>query len=286
MIPVLLTQIKTSDGVTLDGIYVPPKRKSKTALIWIHGLSSFFYSGQDLIKEVSLRCQKQGIGYFKLNTRGHDLVTRGQGKHPLLGTLYEKFEDCVLDIRTMIGLARKLGYKNIVLAGHSTGANKVAYYLYRTKDKRIKGLILLGPVNDISAEIARVGQKEFQRRTRLAKRLYKKDPNALFLSRGFIYSARRYLGLYTPGKAEDVFPYYNPKTSWKTFRSIRVPLAVIFGSREEHTDRHVKDLLKIFQTNAVRAKSFSGIIIKGAGHSFRGKEKELAKIIVDRIRKI
>lgn len=284
-ISVLLTQVKTRDGVTLDGIYIKPKRRSKTALIWLHGLTSRFYSGQTLIRELSSRCRKFGIGYFKFNTRGHDIVVRGQKKHKFLGTLFEKFEDCAYDIRAMINLAQRLGYRNIILAGHSTGANKVVYYLYKTGYRSVKGLVLLGALNDIAAEKKRVGEKEFARIVDVTKRLYRKDPLSFFWSRGFLYTARRSMSLHTPGSAEDVFPYYNPRANWKELKSVRVPMTVIIGSRDEYLDRPAKKLVEIFQKNAKYTKSFSGIVIKGARHSFQKKERELARATINWVHK-
>lgn len=286
MIPVFLTKIKTRDGIALDGIFVKPRRKSKTALIWVHGLTSSFHSSQTLIKELSSRCQKAGVGYFKFDTRGHDVVARGQGKHKLLGTIYERFEDCTYDIRAMTSFAKRLGYKNIILAGHSTGANKAVYYLSRTKDQSVKGLVLIAGLNDIAAEIKRVGKKKFNATVRLAKKLYRKDPLALFTTQGFIFTARRYLSLHAPGMAEDVFPYYNPKVRWKALAHTKTPLAVIIGAKDEYLNLSPKNFIKIFRKNAASTKSFSGITIKGAGHSFRGKEKELAGEIVSWIKKI
>ncbi|KKW18731.1 MAG: hypothetical protein UY60_C0005G0042 [Parcubacteria group bacterium GW2011_GWB1_50_9] len=91
MIPVFLTRIKTSDGITLEGIVVPPKKKGRIALIWIHGLTSRFSSGQTLINELSSLCTKNKIAYFKFNTRGHDIVSRGPKQKPI-GGAFEKFE--------------------------------------------------------------------------------------------------------------------------------------------------------------------------------------------------
>lgn len=286
MIPVLLTKIKTSDGITLDGIYVKPKRKGDTALIWLHGLTSRFYSGQPLIKELSEKCSRNGVGYFKFNTRGHDIIVRGQGKHKLLGTLFEKFEDCIKDIDATIRLAKQLGYKNIILAGHSTGANKALYYFYKRRTKSVKGLILVGALNDSSAETERVGKKEFEKTVRLAKKLYRKNPDALFMSRGFIWTARRYLSLHAPKTTEDVFPYNNPSASWKELKSAKIPVSVIIGSRDEYLGMPAKKFVEIFRKNSKTAKSFSGIIVKGARHSFYGKEKELARVVNNFIKKI
>lgn len=270
----------------LDGIYVTPKKKSNTALIWVHGLTSRFYSGQSLIKELSARLGKNKVGYFKFNTRGHDIVVRGQKRHKLLGTIYERFEDCVHDIHAIIKLTKKLGYRKIILAGHSTGANKILYYLYRTNDRAVIGLALIGGLNDITAEEKRVGKKEFRNTVALAKKLHRKDPLSLFISNGFLFTARRYLSLHTPGTAEDVFPYYNHNATWKELKSIQVPIATIIGGGDEYLDRSPKSFIETFKKNAKRTKSFSGIIIKGANHGFYGKEKELAQTIINWVRKI
>lgn len=279
-IPVNLTQVKTRDGVLLDGIYVEPKQKSKTALIWLHGLTSYFHSSQPLIEELSIQCRRAGIGYFKFDTRGHDLVTRGAGKHVLLGTLFEKFEDCIYDIRAIVALAARCGYKNIILAGHSTGANKAVYYLYKTRDRRVRGTLLISGLNDIAAEKKRVGKKELDRTVKIANKLYRANPSSFFWSRGSLYTAQRAKSLFTQESNEDMFPYYNRRAPWKELRSVQIPLAVLIGARDEYLDRPAESLTEIFRKNAIRAKSFNGIIIKGAGHSFTGKEKELSKAVV------
>lgn len=283
MIPVLLTHIKTQDGITLDGIVIQPKRKSKTALIWLHGLTSSFYFSQTLIKKLSDECQAAHIGYFKFNMRGHDIVARGH--EGLLGTLFEKFEDSVYDIRAIIRFARSLGYKDIILAGHSTGANKAVYYLHKTKDRYVKGLVLLGALNDIAAETQRVGKKEFLKNVRLAKNLQKKNPSAFFESKGFLFTANRYLSLHMPRTAEDVFPYYDQKAQWKELASIRIPISLIIGSRDEYLGIPLKKYIEAFRVHAASTKAFSSAIIKGANHSFRNQEYALTRAIMQFIKR-
>jgi len=301
MIPVLLTRVKTRDYIILDGIAVLPRRRSDTALIWIHGLGSNFSRGQTLMKELSEQCVKNCIAYFKFNTRGHDVVNRdapdGKG---LQGAGFEKFEDCVLDIRAMIAYARAQGYKKIILAGHSTGANKSLYYLYKTRDPAVKGLLLLGPVSDIAAGRKKFGAAGLSRGVALATKLAKKDPRALMpLSYG-IFSAQRFLSMFCQGATENIFPYLDPAAEWKALKSIRVPLCVIFGERDEYLDpvrspsRRRRDdrrlrrltsngaqkLIDIFRANARWTKSFSSAIIKSANHGFEKKEKQLADAII------
>lgn len=276
MIPVLLTHIKTSDGIGLEGIVVPPKKKGELALVWLHGLTSRFSSGQDLIRELSGLTQKNGIAYFKFNTRGHDIISRGQ-KKKLIGAAFEKFEECIRDIDAMIRFTKKFGYKNIVLAGHSTGANKALYYQYKKKNPAVKGIILAGAISDMSAW--KTGDpKKMSRAIKIAKHAKTKD--ALLPQKYGIYSASRYLSLFEAGHTEDVFPYHNPRARWKELKSVRVPIAAIIGSRDQHLDRPAKNLIETFRKNAISTQSFSGIVIKEARHGFQKHEQELASKII------
>ncbi|OGZ95416.1 MAG: hypothetical protein A2847_01505 [Candidatus Sungbacteria bacterium RIFCSPHIGHO2_01_FULL_50_25] len=289
MIPVLLTRIKTSDGITLEGVVVLPKKKGEFALVWIHGLTSRFSSGQTLIKELSSSCAKNQIAYFKFNTRGHDIVSQGT-KKKLVGGAFEKFEECVRDIDAVIRLAKKLGYKKIILAGSSTGANKALYYQYKRKNPAVRGIILASAISDMSAW--KTGDaKKMSRAIRIAKQAKNKD--TLLPQEYGIYSAARYLSLFEAGHAEDVFPYHNPKATWKELKSIRVAVAVVIGSQDEHRDRPAKNIMDAFRKNAVstrqnfskqnlggQAKSFSGIIIKGTNHGFQKHEQKLSREII------
>src|SRR5262245_30819371 len=261
----------------LSGLYVEPRRSRRTALIWLHGLGSVFTSGQPLIHAFSARLGRHGIGYFKFNTRGHDVVARDGGK--LLGAAFERFGDSVRDIRAMIAFARKAGYSKIVLAGHSTGANKALHYVAKTGDRRVTGLVLAGPVSDVAAEMKRLGRPELRRRVAVAERIAKRDPQALVPREFGFWSARRYLSLYRPGETEDVFPYYRPSARWGALSRVRIPLAVIIGSRDEYLDRTAQELIDAFRQHAVRARSFAGIIISGALHGFQDHEGALAETI-------
>jgi len=273
-------RVRTRDGVWLDGVVVEPRsRRRNAALVWVHGLGSTFASGQPLIGALSRRLAAKGIAYVKLNTRGHDVVARGPGRR-LGGAAFERFGESVHDIRAMIGLARRAGYGRIVLAGHSTGANKVLHYAARVRDRRVRGLILLGPVSDIAGEMKRVGARELRRRVAVAERIARRDPEALVPRAFGVHSARRYLSLYRPGAAEDVFPYYRPATRWTALRRVRVPVAAVIGDRDEYLDRPAAALVAAFEENATGARSFTGIVVPGARHGFQGQEETLARAVV------
>ena len=281
-VPVSLVRLRTRDDVWLDGIITEPRRRRHTALVFVHGLGSVFSSAPRLTRELSTRLNAAGIGYLKFNTRGHDVVA-GRGKQ-LAGAAFERFGQSVEDIRTVIAFARQCGYRRIVLAGHSTGANKVLYYAARARDRRVGGLILLGPVSDVAAEAKRLGRRELRRRVATAERIARRDPQGLVPRTWGYWSARRYISLYRPGEDEDVFPYYRLGARWTALRSVRLPVAAIVGSRDEFLDRPARELIDAFRLNATRARSFSGTVVPGARHNFQNREQALAELVVRWIR--
>lgn len=277
-----LARLQTRDGVWLDGGMAEPRRRGRAALIWVHGLGSVFSSGQPLIRELSTRLNAGGIGYFKFNTRGHDVVAR-HGKL-LVGAAFERFGQSREDLRTMISFVRARGYSRVILAGHSTGANKALHYAARARDRRLSGIILLGPISDVAAEAKRIGERELRRRVAAVERIARRDPQALVPREWGFWSARRYLSLFRPGGDEDVFPYHRRGARWTALRSVRLPVAAIIGSRDEYLDRRAQELIEAFRRNAARASSFTGIIVPGARHGFQNRERELTDAIVGWIR--
>jgi alpha-beta hydrolase superfamily lysophospholipase len=277
-LPVSLISIPTRDGVTLAGLMTEPRRRRNVALVWVHGLGSTFASGQPLIRALARRLNAAGLAYLKCDTRGHHVVARAGRR--LAGAAFERFGESVRDIRATIAFARRAGYARVILAGHSTGANKVLHYMARTRDRRVIGLMLLGPVSDIAGELKRVGRRELRRRVAVAEQIARRDPEALVPRAFGFWSARRYLSLYRLGAAEDVFQYYRPRARWSALRSIRVPLAVIVGGADEYLDRPARALVAAFEANAVRARSFTGVVIPRARHGFAGQEDPLARAML------
>jgi pimeloyl-ACP methyl ester carboxylesterase len=277
-VPVSLVRIATRDGVPLDGVFTEPRGRRGTALIWVHGLGSVFSSGQELTRELATRLNAAGIAYFKPNTRGHDVVARA-GRQ-LAGAAFERFRQCLVDIRTIVDFVRRRGYRRIILAGHSTGANKVLFYAARAKDRRVDGIALLGPVSDRAAEVKRIGPRELERRIETVEKLARRDPDALIPREWGFWSAQRYLSLYRAGGDEDVFPYYRPDARWTALRSVRLPLAAILGARDEYLDRPAWDVIDTFRENAPQVDSFTGLVVPRANHGFQGQERQLADLLV------
>ncbi|MBQ5265181.1 DUF1749 domain-containing protein [Klebsiella pneumoniae] len=124
--------------------------KSQTVVIAITGVHGNFYSNPFYytIGETLSGC---GIDFIYAQTRDAfgkmEAINQLTGEHETIGSWNEDLTCSDEDISTYIDYAELAGYKNIILAGHSLGANKVIYYLSKYNDRRVTKFILLSPAN-------------------------------------------------------------------------------------------------------------------------------------------
>lgn len=274
----------TKDNVRLNGILYS-KSSTKNCIVYLHGMGGSMISGisfglaQNLGKDISL---------FSFNNRGHDTVSsfsRFNGKKRkrfTAGLNFEKFEDSVYDISGAIDALSKLGYRKFVLCGSSTGCQKAAYYQYKTQDKRVSALVLLGPADDYNLHRKELG-KRYGNLLAECKRLIKSGKSDAIPDPALGFSAQRLDSQLNPKRTEARMFDYNGDL--REFGSIKAPVLAVFGSNEEFKLMPIKRYLELLdvRSNSVR---FRGLIIDGAGHSFEGKEKELSKEVYSWLSKI
>jgi pimeloyl-ACP methyl ester carboxylesterase len=140
-----IVQVQSKDDVADAGaLFTPPKDIAKPiAVIWIHGATVNFYSPTCLT--ISRGLTKRGYTVITGNTRMHDLGNVEAwpgGKRIRGGTYWGIPSEQVRDIAAWIDFAEGLGFKQVVLVGHSAGANGVRLYQAQTQDTRVAGVVL------------------------------------------------------------------------------------------------------------------------------------------------
>jgi pimeloyl-ACP methyl ester carboxylesterase len=282
-----LVSFRAADEAVLAGFLCRPKRKTKTAIIHLHGLNSAFY--RPLTIKLASKLAQQGIAVMSIQQRGSynevALKTYKKGKKEYLvtGGSLEKFEDCVLDIKGAVKYLKSIGIRNIYLEGQSTGCQKSVYYAMKTRDRAVKGLILLAPGDDYNLwrTIGHHGhsKREFEEMVAFAKSKLKKDPMTLMATKypGVRYSVRRFLSFADLKNVEArIFNYDAPKL--KEFGSVKIPVLAILGTKDEFLTKPAKEYLRILGKNT-SSPNFMGLLIKGAGHGLTGREPEVAGLI-------
>ncbi|OGG34989.1 hypothetical protein A2363_02090 [Candidatus Gottesmanbacteria bacterium RIFOXYB1_FULL_47_11] len=289
-----LAEIVTKDKLIHEGIYYEPKNKEKRALLWMHGLSASFHSGVSLYEAVASAVEKQGWGFALFNNRGHDLIAgvRKKDGTPPYGYSYyqagagqEIFEESVLDIDAGIDFLVKKGYSEIVLVGHSTGANKACYYAATQKNPHVIGVVLSGPMSDRLHGIT--DWEKFRKDLVYMHKLADVGRgNELLLGYFFFpITPKRFLSLFEPQSSEDVFDYGEPKPRLKYFSRITLPLLVHLAGKDEGADRPIEEIQKAFDVQS-KSPKYKSVIIPGALHRFTGHEREAVAAIVDWVKTI
>lgn len=284
-----LAEIVTKDKIQHEGIYFEPKKKGKRALLWMHGLSASFHSGISLYEAVAEAIEKEGWGFALFNNRGHDLIAgvRKMDGTPPYGYSYypagagqEVFEESVLDIEAGIDFLAKLGYTEIVLVGHSTGANKTCYYAATQKNPHVIGVVLSGPMSDRLHGIT--DWEKFKKDLAHMKELIGQGKGAELLLGYFFFpiTPKRFISLFEPRSTEDVFDYGEPEPRLKYFSRITLPLLLHLAEKDEGADRPVEEIKKEFDSHA-KSPKYTSVIIPGALHRFTGHEREAVAAIVE-----
>lgn len=293
-----LAEIVTKDTLVHQGLFFHPSRKAtdgkpSKAILWVHGLTDNFYGDLGMIEVFVDSLGEYGWAVASFNTRGHDIVTSvkkidsasPKGHTSLtIGSGYEIFSDCIFDIDAGISFLAEQGFGDVVIAGASTGANKVCYYAGTTKDPRVAGVLLVSPISDVPIEVK---SAQYKVNVKRMKTLVKQGKGEMLFD-GVSYlplTPARYLSLFESGGTEDVFDYYRENPKLTAFSRIKQPLCVVLAGADEYSDRPVAEIAAVYRVYQ-RSKQYHEIIIPDAFHSYGGKEQEVVGAILRWIREL
>ena len=284
MTPCFAVEIVTSKSVLLHGLWFGSKRARRVVIV-VHGLGSSLW--KNLFFSLAKGLARGRTAVLIFNNRGHDRMSglyragRSRSKRKWAGGASEVFTDCVDDIEGVIRFARKQGAKRVFLVGHSTGCQKSVYWAYKKKGRGVRGIVLLAPLSDYSVALRDDKNGRLARATKYARALVRQGKKHELLPQSIwpaIDDAHRFLSLYTPDSAEEMFTYAQPKKVPRIFRSVKLPTLTVFAGADEFGDRPAKDIAKWFTENN-RSREFRTLIIPKVRHSFRGGERTVAREI-------
>lgn len=277
-----LVRFEATDGVTLSGVLYEPARRSKRVVIWLHGgggASVYESRRTNLLASVFIR---QGIAFFAFNNRGSGIVRHaGDG---LGGSAFERIRDCVADIDGAIRELWRRGYRDITLAGHSTGANKIVVYDHYEPRNRVKRYVLIAGGDDTGLLYKELGARRF--RALLAKAKTERNGNEFAppIPGQTMMSWRAFHDVANPNGDYNVFPFYEimsgTKLSRRPFRfirAIRKPSLYIYGDRDQYCFGDVPRCVSILARYVNERAEI--VVMRDADHGFRGREGELGATV-------
>jgi pimeloyl-ACP methyl ester carboxylesterase len=250
----------------LDGFLVPGDRR-RPLLIFVHGMHSNFYRSA-LKKAFMQECRRLRMGMLSFNNRGAES-----------GTNDERFRDCLADLDAAIAFGKRQGYKSFVLAGHSTGCQKIVYYQALHKSAAVRAMVLLA-IGDDMAIMKRDLKQRFDFWVRRACMLVRRGRASDPLEAPVIppFSARRFLSIADPKEIEaGLFDLENGKLDY--FRRVRCPVLVVIAGGDEYETMKPEDMVSLFRIR-YRGSKLDTKIMQKADHGFHGIERRVTRIVL------
>lgn len=263
--PGALVEIPLSSLRPLDGFLLEGDRRYPL-LVFVHGMHSNFYRSV-LKKALMQECRRARIGMLSFNNRGAEE-----------GTNDERFKDCLSDLDAAIRFGRSRGYRSFVLAGHSTGCQKITYYQAVRGEDAVRGLVLLAIGDDLAIMKRDLG-KNFSSWVRRARAQVRRGAGSVPLGAPVIppFSARRFLSIADPDETEArIFDF--ERGALDHFRRVRCPVLALLAGVDEYETIRPRDMIARLRAG-YRGSWFEGGMVKDADHGFHGMERHVAKVI-------
>lgn len=271
----------TTDNLRLMGLHYPGK---DMCVLVTHRMGGSF--AEDLYADVLGReLSVQGYGLLYGHSRGYGQIS-SIATQPLkkdngfsserAGSAYEIFTDSVMDIEAWLKTCRQLGYKKIILMGHSLGCNKVVYYLSQRQPEEVVGVILAGPP-DMHA-FGEKYQPDHKALVTRAKELVAAGERRRLLDETVLLSAQTYLSLFVHDEI-DTFPIKRNPETFQQLALINQPILGLMGEYDGIEIRSVQDDIELVKSKATACPDFQIGIIKGGNHYYENREGSLAKTI-------
>lgn len=277
--------VPTKRGPVLNGVLFrkEKQRTADTVMIAITGIHGNFYSnpfyyniGDTLNSDnIDFIYAQTNDAFGKIRT-----VNANTGREEIIGSWNERFAYTDDDIRAYLNFAEDAGYEHIILAGHSLGANKVIYYLSRHHDPRVEHFFLLSPAN-LTYMMSGVTDREKQM---IKDQVERGDGDKMlpFPFMGWVECiANTAYDWQFSGLLNNV--HTAKDGDFSQAERITHNGALLVGTFDNFTDGDPKEFLCNLNAHMPTAVQNELIFIERTGHTYQGKNQEVADDILNQI---
>ena len=273
--------IETKRGSILDGVLFCQTKNPDTVLIAITGVHGNFFSNP-FYYNFGKTLNKGNIDFIYAQTcdaMGRvKKINKKTGKEEYIGSWNEDFKNTDEDVEAYINYAEKNNYKNIYLAGHSLGANKIIYYLSRNHDKRVKKYILLSPAN-ITHLLNGVSVYE----KKIIKEYKKNGKDNEFIP----FELFGWIECITRTAYDWVFDnilnnvHVEKNGDFSQINNIEHSGAMLIGTYDRFTYGDPSGFLENINNHTKHPEKNKLIFVPNTGHTYQGKQQKVADMLLD-----
>lgn len=202
----------------------------------------------------------------------------------LKGVAIDDFSVINEDIQAYIDYAISLGYKNIILGGHSLGSNRIIYYLANNPDSCVKQFVLSGPVDFTDMLNVMTTSDQFE----LAKKFVDEgrgDEILPFLFGGFSpMSANTMVSNWKDNKIYKNCPFLSGDGETDSLAKIQINGLILIGEKDSCAGSNPFEFASKINNCMKSSKDNKIVIMEGAGHIFYNKHDEYAQAVLEFIK--
>jgi len=280
--PEKIVYVRTNDDVVDAGVVftAATKPRKKTAVLWFHGWGANFYLPSYI--GIGRALAERGFTTISCNTRMHDIgnVEKYEGDKRIRGGGYwgVTSEDA-RDIAAWIDYAERVGFKKVILVGHSAGWASVGRYQVDHQDSRVVGLVLASGMTGIATggsggpDPTVVKAKELVDAGRSEELIPLPNRNfPSYISAGTVLDDSR-----RPAEFGD---FFGIKSSSPAALRIHCPFLAFFGDNGDIAGQTELDLVKASLKRLKGGPTRVDIAtIRGGDHEYNGQEEQVANVI-------
>lgn len=260
-----------------------------TALVMLTGICSNIFQN-DLLDSTGKLLSKNGI--TTIIGHAHDSFScfaytdHSIGKQRHTGVFRDEFPMVFEDVETWVLKAKELGFKKIILGGHSLGSNKIINYLGNTSDNFIDYFIVSSPIDimhwwSVMPNI----DKCFEMANEFVK-AGKGEDILPFLFGGFSpMTANTVLGFYNADNLKNC-PVLSKQGETKSLYNIKPNGTFIIGSKDSVTGKSPKAFMEQLNNWTKYPSKNKVIEVEGASHIFYNMQDVYAQTVLDCIKDI
>lgn len=279
-----IISVATPRGLVLKGAMFG-NTNNDIVLVMLTGICSNVFQNELLYSTGKLLCEN---GITCIIAHAHDSfscfaytdLSGGKQKHA--GVFNDDFSMVYEDVESYVRYAKEeLGFRHVILGGHSLGSNKIIHYLGNTADNFADYFIVSSPVDIMHWwRVMPNIDKCFE----LAKSFVdtgRGDHILPFLFGGFSpMTANTVLGFYNADNLKNC-PVLSKEGETKSLYNIKPEGAFIIGSRDSVTGESPKGFMETLNSWTKNPELNKVIEVEGASHIFYGMHDIYAETVLD-----
>ena len=282
-----IIKVNTERGLELKGA-IFGDNKMETVVIIMSGICSNLFQNEllhttgNLLSKNNIACiighSMDAFSCFSYS----DLKT---GKQTTTGVFNNDFSVVYEDVESYVKYALQMGFKNIILAGHSLGSNKIINYLGNTSDNFIDYFIVTAPVD--LAHWFNV-MPNIKKCIELAKEFVADGRGDEILP--YLFGGFSPMTANTALKFNNAFnlkncPVITNDGETNSLSNIKIKGAFVIGSNDSLTNGDSEGFIHKINSYCQKPQDNQITVIDDASHIFYGKHEEYAQTLLSIVRR-